>query len=296
VTVDRSGRYTPLSDVKRGFRLPRLSPDGNRIAIQVGTTTSGATNLGSDIWIFDRRTGALSRFTSGTANSDPIWTPDGRRIAFAGRHDQDSATVDAAVGVDIFWQDVDRTSPPELVYSAPLPQWPWSFTPDGKTLLFDEGSNPTRIRAVTVGSPESAREVVANEFTSRLGKLSKDGKWLAYTSNETGRMEVYVRPFPGPGGASQVSVDGGDQPMWSPDGRELFFRDGSNMVAAAMANGAAKSRSILFEDTYQTSNATNYDVLPGGGFIMLRGDGDRANLAVLVNWLTEIRRRTAPAR
>lgn len=84
--------------------------------------------------------------------------------------------------------------------------------------------------------------------------------------------------------------------MWSHDGRDLFFRDGSNMVAAAMANGTVTSRSVLFEDTFQASNATNYDVLPGGGFIMLLGDGDRANLTVMVNWLTEIGRRATTAR
>jgi serine/threonine-protein kinase len=292
VTVDRSGKFTALSDDERIFRLPRLSRDGTRIAIQVGTT---GTNNDSDIWIFDLRSRTLSRFTSGGGNSDPIWTPDDKRIAFAGRS-SDSTTEPGQGASDIFWQDVDRASPPERIYSAPLSQYPWSFTPDGRTLVFDAVGPPISIKAVTPGSNEPARDVVVNGFANRLSKLSPDGKWLAYTSNETGRVEVYVRAFPGPGGAVQVSVNGGDQPLWSRDGTELFFRDGANLIAATMRQGRATAQAALFEDDFAMSNATNYDVLPGGGFVMLRGSGDRRQLTVMVNWLTEIRRRAVTAR
>jgi eukaryotic-like serine/threonine-protein kinase len=288
VTVDRSGRFTRLSDHVRRYRLPRVSRDGNRIAIQVG---SRGTNADSDIWILDRRTGALSRFTTATGASDPLWSPDGKRIAFAGPTQRDSSPR-AGGAADILWQPVDRSSPPELLYSNPNPQWPWSFTPDGQTLVFDEGPNPTRIRALDVRTGE-ARDVVANEFVNRLAKLSRDGRWLAYVSNESGRTEVYVRPFPGPGGAELVSVEGGDQPLWSRDGSELFYRDGSSMIAASMKSGIATSRKVLFEDTFDMSNATNYDVLPDGQFVMLRGNSDAQKLEVLVNWLPEIRRRAA---
>jgi len=288
VTVDRSGRFTRLSDHVRRYRLPRVSPDGNRIAIQVG---SRGTNSDSDIWILDRRTGALSRFTTATGTSDPLWSPDGRRMAFAGPTQRDSSPR-AGGAADILWQAVDRSSPPEILYSNLNPQWPWSFTPDGQTLVFDEGPAPTRIRALDIRTGE-ARDVVANEFVNRLGKLSRDGRWLAYVSSESGRTEVYVRPFPGPGGAELVSVEGGDQPLWARDGSELFYRDGSSMIAASMKSGIVTSRKVLFEDTFDMSNATNYDVLPDGHFVMLRGNSDAQKLEVLVNWLPEIRRRAA---
>jgi serine/threonine-protein kinase len=294
VAVDRSGRATPLSAEARRFRLPRASPDGNRIAIQASAT---GINADAEIWIFDRRTGALSRFTTGGGNSDAIWSHDGTRIAWAGPTRGDTNTVDRNVTpelravADIFWQPADRSTPPEVLYAAPGPQWPWSFTPDGKTLVFDEGGGTTRIMALTVGSSEAPRTIVAGEYTNRLGKLSPDGRWLAYTSNETGRIEVYVRPFPASGGATQVSVDGGDQPIWSRDGRELFFRDGANMIAAAMGRGTVSSRSVLFSDTFDRSNATNYDVLPGGGFVMLKSLGEEQDLTVMVNWTSEINRR-----
>ena len=282
--VDRSGRFTALSDEERRFRLPRLSPDGNRIAIQIGTS---GTNIDSDIWLFDRNTRTLSRFTSSGGNSDPIWSWDGRYIIYAGREQGDSG-VGARDASDIYRQDVDQTSAPELLFGDEGNQYPWGVTPDDKTVVFDAGPGMLRIRAVTIGDQRSAHDVVASTFTNRLAKLSRDGKWLAYTSNVTGKMDVYVRPFPGPGGAKQVSVDGGDQPLWSRDGRELYYRDGTSLIAATMMNGIVQSRKALFEDVYQQSNATNYDVLPDGRFVMLKGSGDVRNLTVMMNWATEL--------
>jgi hypothetical protein len=290
--VDRSGRFTALTDDARNFRLPRLSPDFNQVAIQAGTA---GTNADSDIWIFDRSMGTLSRFTSGQGNSDPFWTPNGQRLAFASANRDSSSGADD-FGTDIYWQDIDRSSRPELLYSAPGNQWPWGFTPDGKNVIFDESGPPTRVRAATVGAKEPARDVVVNEFANRLPHLSSDGKWLAYTSTETGQVQVYVRPFPGPGRAVQVSVDGGDQPKWSRDGRELFYRDGANMIAATMRNGAVTARTVLFEDRFQMSNATNYDVFPDGRFLMLQGSEEVRRLTVLVNWSTELRRLTPVSR
>ena len=285
--VDRSGRFTALTNDARNFRLPRLSPDFNQVALQAGTA---GTNQDSDIWIFDRGMGTLSRFTSGEGNSDPVWAPNGQRLAFA--RSSDSTFGGDDLGTEIFWQDVDRSSRPELLYSAPGNQWPWGFSPDGKTVIFDEAGPPVRIRAAAVGGNEPARDVVVNEFANRIPHLSFDGKWLAYTSSEAGQVQVYLRPFPGPGRAVQVSVDGGDQPKWSRDGRELYYRDGAHMIAATMQNGAVTARTVLFEDRFQMSNATNYDVFPDGRFLMLQGNSDARQLTVLVNWSTELRRLT----
>jgi serine/threonine-protein kinase len=293
VAVDRTGRATALSKESRLFRMPRVSPDGNQIALQA---TSTGVNADAEIWILDRRSGVLSRFTTGGGNSDAVWTPDGKRIAWAGAGSADTNTIDRNVrpelrtAADIFWQPIDKSTPPELIYGAARPQWPWSFTPDGKTLVFDEGGAGTRIKAITIGSKEP-RPVVENEFVNRLGQLSPDGQWLTYTSNETGRTEVYVRPFPGTGGATQVSTDGGDQPVWSRDGRELYYRDGASLIAVTLNRGVVATRLVLFQDTFDHSNATNYDLLAGDRFVMLRSLGTESDLTVMVNWLTEINRR-----
>jgi serine/threonine-protein kinase len=282
--VDRNGRFTALSNEERSFRLPRLSPDGSRIAVQAGTS---GTNIDSDIWIFDRGSQVLSRFTSSGGNSDPIWSTDGRYIIYAGREKADSG-IPGRDASDIYRQDVEQTAPPELLFSNPGNQYPWGITPDDKTVVFDAGPGNMRIRAMTIGEPNSAKDVVAGAYINRLGKLSSDGKWLAYVSNQNGRMEVYVRPFPGPGGAKQVSIDGGDQPLWSRDGRELYYRDGTNLIAATMLNGTVQSRKALFADAFQQSNATNYDVMSDGRFIMLKGSSDVRVVTVMMNWATEL--------
>lgn len=295
VSVDRAGRPTVLTAEIRRFRMPRVSPDGNRIAVQV-EAGGGAT----DIWMFDRRTGSLTRFTTSGNASDAVWTPDGQRVAFA-----QGRTVDATA-VDILWQRADRSTPPESVLVAPGSQWPWSFTPDGKTLVFDElrpqrgGALAIGISAVDIGTSSQPRGVVWTGSADRLGKLSPDGKWLAYTSDEGGRTEVYVRPFPGPGGAAQISNAGGTQPVWSPRRPELFYRDGTHLVAAALEltpEIRVVSRTPLFEDRFNRSNATNYDAMPNGsGFVMLQPPAEAARVIIMANWLPELLRREAEAR
>jgi serine/threonine-protein kinase len=249
------------------------------------------SDAGTDIWFYDRRTGALARFTSGGGHTDPAWTPDGLRLSF---------TDNRSGSIDVYWQAADGSSAAEPLVTGSGNQWPWSWTPDGTTLLYDENAagRPTRIVARGVDSAAAPRMIVESaEFTNRLAKLSPDGRWLAYTSNESGRVEVYVRPFPGPGGKQQISISGGDQPVWSRDGKELFYRAASKLVAASLQIGsdvAVRARTELFDDTFETSNSTNYDVSPDGkSFLMLQRVDNTRQITVFVNWLGEIQRRTA---
>jgi serine/threonine-protein kinase len=283
VRVDRDGTVQPLSAEIHDFRLPRVSPDGERIAVQVART-------GEDgIWLLDRGTGALARFTPRGSFTDAIWTPDGRRLAFA--------TTGVQESFDIHWQPADGSGRPERLVSAPGNQWPWSWTPAGDTIVYDEIilGRPTRIMAAAVAGNAASRVVVeSGEYSNRLPRLSPDGRWLAHTSDETGRVEVYVRPFAGMGGKQQISLGGGNQPVWSRDGREIYYRDGEHLVAAALGLGSVVSvtaRTPLFDDVFAMSNATNYDVLPdGSGFVMLEPLESTRQLTVMVNWLDELRR------
>jgi eukaryotic-like serine/threonine-protein kinase len=283
--VDREGTAQPLSDDARSFRLPRVSPDGQRILVQVTAPSQ------EGLWLHDRRTGTLTRFTPPGRYSDGIWSRDGTRIAFSGDGADQS--------VDIFWQSADGSGSPVPLLQAPGNQWPWTWTPDGRTLLYDEivANRATRVMAVTIDSaaprPSAVLESAAHLF--RTPTLSPDGRWLAYTSNESGRIEVYVRPYPASGGKQQVSLSGGDQPVWSRDGSELFYRDDRNLISASLRFDGAVSvtaRTSLFEDRFERSNATNYDALPNGrGFVMLEPQSGTRRLSVLVNWGSQLRAR-----
>ncbi len=137
-------------------------------------------------------------------------------------------------------------------------------------------------------------------FDEHTGMLSPDDRWLAYVSNESGREEIYVRPFPGPGGRVQVSTEGGSEPMWSRDGRELFYRNGDKMMAVAIPTGpdlTPEKPNLLFQGSYVTGlaagfPATNYDVVPGGRFVMIRSDESSGptQISVVLNWFEELKR------
>ena len=279
--VDRAGRVTSLTEEPRRFRMPRVSPDGNRIAVEIA-----GTGREVDLWLFDRGTGTLTRFSADGVTTDARWSTDGKRIAFARR----VAQSDGTQGVNIFQRQTDLSSGEDTLVTGAGNRWPWSWTPDGKTLVYDEllPGKPTRIMSISVDRSTPPRAVVESPFVSRLGMLSPNGKWLAYTSNESGRVEVYIRPFPGPGSSSQISTAGGTQPMWSRDGNELFYREASKMMAARLTTTPqirVTSRTPLFDDRFLTSNATNYDVLPDGRFIMIESaSGSTPQLFAVVNW------------
>ncbi|MEX2284135.1 MAG: protein kinase [Gemmatimonadota bacterium] len=271
--VDRTGRVELLSQEHRRFRMPRVSPDGNRIAVEV----SGGPDE-TDIWLFDRRTTTLTRFTSGGGDTDVLWSPDGRWLAFSRTQ---------PTGSTIIRQASDGSGVADTIISGPTGKWPWIWTPDGSTILYDEiAGQPTRIMSmpITGGTP---RAVIEDAFVNRVPKLSPDGRWLAYASTEAGRFEVYVRPYPGPGGKVQISTVGGDQPMWSRDGKELYYRDGAKFIAVGIRTTpdiAVTSRTPLFDDHFVMSNATNYDVLRDGRFLMLQPLAEASQLFAVVNW------------
>ena len=150
----------------------------------------------------------------------------------------------------------------------------------------------TDIVLLPLTGDRTPRPILATEFTERLPAVSPDGKWMAYTSTESGRTEVYVRPFPGPGAKVQISVAGGDQPTRSPSGRGIFYRDASKTVAAAVQLAptfAATSRTPLFTDVFVRSGTLDYDVLPDGGCVILRPNA-ASQLMVIANWQASVTR------
>ena len=287
LSVDRNGTATPLFPETRGFRRPRVSPDGRKIVIEIGNggAATGANQV--DLWMLDRASGGMSRFTFGAASSDPQWTHDGERVAYA-RHEA------AANSVDIFWQPADGSGAAEPMLEAPGNQFPYGFTPDDKTLILSSvgGGRLQGIRTFEVGAKDT-KPLIETEFSNRLADMSADGKWIAYASNESGRYEIYVRPFPGPGGKWAVSTNAGDEPLWNPNGRELFYRDGTNVMVATVTTSptfSVVSRKVLFEDLYDHAGTHDWHIFPDGNhFAMLRPVQSEAELTVTLNALAGVR-------
>lgn len=173
------------------------------------------------------------------------------------------------------------------------------WTADRRTLLTEAMTpNGSDLRAATVGEKGSDTVYLETTFNEGNARLSPDGRWVAYTSNQSGRSEVYVQAFPGPSGRSQVSTDGGTEPVWARSGRELFYREGDKMMAVAVESGPAFKAAaprVLFSGRYATVvwGEANYDVSPDGQrFLMLRSEAQppATELHLVVNWFAELQR------
>ncbi len=218
----------------------------------------------------------------------------GSRIMFA----SDREGVEGRV---LFWKPADGSGDAEVLYRTDGDIWEAEWLPDGESLIFRQisrsGRNGRDIWVVSLKDSVAAQPFIVTEFQERSIALSPDGRWLAYLSDETGRDEVYVRPVPGPGGKRQVSIDGGTDPAWSRDGRELYYRSPSHMMAAAIQTEPSLSvgtREELFEDSYIViPNRTNFDISPQDGrFLMISGATRNPGLVVVLNWYEELRERT----
>jgi serine/threonine-protein kinase len=235
--LDRSGRLVPLRSQPAGYRDLRLSPEADRAALTI------EQQGGSGIWILDLRRETLSRLTFQPGNhSRPVWTPDGRRIAYTSWRDDVSAT-------NLYWQRADGSGQPERLTTSPNRQFQGSWHPTGKFFAFTEARPGSLLDLMILpvegdeksgfrpGTPEP---FLSTPFQEQDPAFSPDGHWLAYTSNESGTFEVYVRPFPGPGGKWQISAESGGDPRWSPTRPELLYRSGDRlMVVPYRAEGGS---------------------------------------------------------
>src|SRR6059036_1854079 len=283
VMVDRAGRARVLPAGPQAYIAPRVSPDGRQIAVEVAELDL----VNADVWVYDMAQHTRTRLTFDQSAHRPIWTPDGRRIVYSrGQFGQG----------DLYWIPADGSGPAELLLVAPEDQWAGDVTPDGRTLLFRSGGGgPVRsIHTLSLQGPRTAQPFLANQFDNHSPSLSPDGHWVASVSNESGRLEVYVRPFPGSGGRWQVSLDGGSEPVWAANGRELFYRNGTKMMVAAIAlhpTFTVGARRELFEGSYVNDPVyRSYDVTRDGqAFVMVRSPKPSADFIVVLNWFDQLR-------
>jgi eukaryotic-like serine/threonine-protein kinase len=282
VMVDSHGAARVLLDSAQVYSHPRLSPDGRRIAVEV----QGAT--GADIWVSDLAEHTSERLTRDAYNNRPEWSPDGRRVMY---------TSSRAPRNALWWQPADGSADPAMLLHVTNPIREGVFTPDGQSVVYreDTPANNRDIYLLPLSGAQKPVPVLVNINDDKEPRVSPDSKWLAYVSNETGREEVYLRSLSGTGGRVPVSVGGGGEPLWSRDGKRLYYRTGAKLIAATVATVPSlvvTAREVLFEGPYATDvYHPNYDVAPGGGFVMVRPVEEGRQLVVAVNWSQELRRR-----
>ena len=311
VWVNRNGEEQLLPAAARNYLFPSVSPDGRRVAV-------GILEQESHAWVYDTSRDTLTRLTfEGNENSNPTWTPDGERIAFRS---------DRTGRINLFWQMADGSGGTEQLTTSENGPVPSSFPTDGQRLAFMEVHPSTGfdIWALQLSDPSAssgqvrkAQPFLNTPYEETAPVFSPDGHWMAYMSNESGRREIYVQPYPGPGGKWQISPDGGMEPVWNPNGRELFYRSGDTMMAVEVEVGQASTPvssgqagrpvatafspgrpRVLFDaGQYLPTPLTfpNYDVSPDGQrFLMLKATEQEqaaTQINVVLNWFEELKQR-----
>lgn len=289
VWLDRSGKE--LGVVAEGlYYAPRLSRDGSRLAV---TRWDPNTTVG-DIWLFDLNRDVGSRFTFDPADDSLCaWTPDGQRLIFGSSREG---------VVNLYQAHADRSGSDELLLRSGVFKEPDDVSPDGQYVLYetmDAGANgKTGLWVLPLSGKEKPRRFSAGAFTEGAAQFSPDGRWVAYWSSESGREEVFVAAFPGPGGKWQVSVNGGKTPRWRADGREIFYYgiDGTLMSAevATAPSFEARTPRPLFKVHLVASPDRQYEVSPDGQRILANvaaGAAEAYPATVVLDWQEDLKKK-----
>ncbi|MGD8413181.1 MAG: protein kinase [Candidatus Latescibacterota bacterium] len=292
VWFDRAGHeLETVGDLDR-YRHPALSPDGRRLAVTVNDPRSDK----SDIWIIDMVRGVRSRFTFDPEDDiNPIWSPDGKKVAFSSNRDD---------GFNVYVKNASGTGAEVKLVSTPQSDGPTDWSRDGQTIVLQSlGSGSWDVRTASAsaeGDSTETRNVVVTPFVDAHGRLSPDGSFLAYTSNESGRFEIYVITYPEGDGKWQVSVNGGTEPMWRGDGKELFFMglDRSLMAVDIQHRKPIEigvPKRLFIAPVPRSINTRNRYVVSGDGqrFLMLSliDRGRVPPTTVILNWTAELSQR-----
>ena len=286
VWVTRDGTAEEIDPGWTGdFLWPKLSPDGTHLAVSI------SANDGPQIWIKELDRGPLPKLTfRGSLNFRPEWTPDGRSVAFVSDRGNNS---------DLYVRLADGSGPAELLRDEERDIWEVTYSPDGEWLVYRLGGDDRDrdLYARRMGA-DSALVLVATEYDETSPAVSPDGRWLAYASDESGRYEVYVRPFPNTNeGKWTVSTDGGQEPVWAHSGRELFYKGSGNLMVVEVLPGAtfvAGERGMLFSTQGFRSSTQHpfYDVTTDDQrFVMIQniGEEEATELIVVENFFEELK-------
>jgi eukaryotic-like serine/threonine-protein kinase len=293
VWVDKTGHKSAVLVQPQSYLHPRLSPDGRQLAIEV----EGASH---DIFTYDfARAGEPTKMSFDGASHWPSWTPDGRRLTF---RSWKTGTM------SMWWMRADRSSPPELLTNIGSMQSPESWSPDGRTLAFTQMDDPqsgSDIYTLSLDGEKKPRALLRTKFSEGSPKFSPDGAWLAYSTNESGQPEVWAMAYPA-GERIHISTNGGTDPLWRHDGRQLYYRLGDQMMVVDVSYGPALKASkprMLWRGNYLAGagsscgmagpTSANYDVTPDGErFLMIEdafSSAESDRLRVVSNWSVELK-------
>jgi len=289
VWLDRAGNLETPALPERSYENVVISPDDTRAIVQIraGTTT---------LWMYDFSRSTLTPIGNAPGSSQaPLWTPDGMRVIYRGTREGFR---------NLYWRRVDGSGDEERLTTKPdVSQTPTSVSSDGRWLLFTENAverGGGGIWVMGLDGDRTPRPVFATVAGETDGQISPDGRWVAYQAPVSSRPEVHVAPFPGPGARRQVSTDGGTEPLWSRDGRELFFQSGARLMSVDVAPGAEFSASplrLVHEGRFlKTINGNTCWSLTSDGkrFLRIRQvEPERAitSFELVLNWFAELKQR-----
>jgi Tol biopolymer transport system component len=275
VSVGRDGTSTSFAAPPGAYAFPRVSPDGQRLIVAMEAPTR-------DLWLYDVTSGTTTQVTFDAGATSPTWTRDAKRVAFSSTR----------VGVlNLFTAIIGEPGRSERLVANENQQFPGSWAPDGAMVFTEQRAATGRDILLLPAGDRAPRALLASRADETSPKISPDGRWLAYVSNEGGRSEVYVTQLASPARARRVSVEGGSEPAWASGGRELFYRQGTTMMAVTIdAAGQLQSGArTLFDAEFVrgTLDAANYDVMPDGRFVMVQRSSQSSELTlhVLLNWV-----------
>jgi len=296
--VDREGMATPIVGELERAQGPRFSLDGRRIVV-----SSQSRDSDPALWIYDLERDTFTRLNTEIGAWWPQWMPDGRSVTFQ--------TLTPATTISTIMKiPTDGRGSPERLLENVYPQQANDWSPDGRTLILQQNDHPDTkwdLMMFRPGEDHEASPLLNSPYMELLAELSPDGHLIAYTSDESGQFEVYVRSFPDLGSKWQISTGGGIEPAWSPDGSELFYRDehGLRLMVVDVAlepEFRPGPPRLLFEGRFVQTPwyGRNYDVAPDGQtFVMVQqnlGGIEEAQLRVVLNWFEELKQSVAAER
>jgi len=295
VWVMKDGTTSPLAMTKGNYHSVSVSPDGAYAAFRNLLSGEGS----GELWIYDIERRTENRLARNTGSTMAAWTPDSNEVIYVMQNGSPP---------NIIRQKIDGSEEPKLV--AQFEQWifPTSCSPDGKVLLGmrSDPNKPNMDADIWAVSLDEGSSVTAGPLIERFAQQmhcvwSPDGRWIAYSSFESGGWEVYVEPYPGPGPKTKISIGGGHKPVWSRDGKELFYRSSGQMMVAAKIETEPQFRVTGHEELFEWKHmhcltCQTYDVAPDGRYLMVKDpkESQLQRINVVLNWFDELKHLVPP--